>query len=268
MKIRFAALAAASLLAFPATGGVIPGFEIAVGPEVFYHYYEEPGLMRNYGPQFGAYGSAAYLGLSRVRLAMEASFAAGRVTYDGAYGDGTPLKDDVRNSILHLRTRAGWDFNFSLGRIERIRLTPYAGAGYRYLVNRLDDLGQGGYKREQTYYYLPAGIELFFQVPDVPYLTLGFQAEFDFFLRGKHTAGPIVGWRGDRAKNFTQDSGWGLRLSHRQHWAVFDEMDLFLELYFQYWDVDDSTRLRQGLYTWWEPANTTSEAGLRLGAAF
>lgn len=268
MKIRFAALAAASLLAFPAMGGVIPGFEINLGLDAFFHYYREPGLMRNYGPQLGAYGSVAYSGLPHLRPSFEAAWAGGDVTYDGAYSDGTPLKGDVGNSILVLRPLLGGVFDFSLAGLENIRVIPYTGFGYRRLFNNLEDLGRGGYTREQIYYYLPIGLEVWLPLTAVPKLNLGFRAEYDHLLRGRHKTGPIVGFRGDREKRFTQDSGWGLLLSPRARYDISEKLALTAEVYFQYWDIDDSSRVRRGIYYYWEPANTTSETGLRLGVMF
>jgi hypothetical protein len=256
-----------ALTCWTAQGGVIEGAEIQAGVDIFHYHYREPDFMRLSGPQVGLYGSFTYLALHPWRLELQAAVAGGDISYDGAYSDGTPLKGDVGNAIFQLRPLVGYTIeDIALGNLASIKLIPYSGIAYRYLFNNLEDLGRGGYTREQGYYYLPLGLEGWVSWPGDELLTLGARIELDILIIGKHTTGPIRGWPwpGNTERNFTQNSGWGLQFAPQARYEVADQVSLKVELYYRYWNIPDSTVDRDS----YEPANTTSEYGLRMGVAF
>jgi len=250
----------------PVRAGLIEDSEIQVGFEIFHHHYRESHFMQLYGPQVGLYGSFTYLAFHPLRLELQVAGAGGDITYDGAqvyfipdYGFiSIPVKDDVGNSIFHFRPLVGWTFeNISIGDLVGIKIIPFSGLAYRYLINRLDELA-GGYKREQSYYYLPLGVEASIPWPYDKRFRLGARTELDILLHGKHTTGP------PDPQTFTQSSGWGFQFAPGARYDLTKELAVTAELYFRYWKIATSTE--SGGYV--EPRNATSEYGVKLGVAF
>lgn len=228
------------------------------GVEWVSFHYEEPGeaSMREDGMMFGVFGSCTW-NLEKMKVRAAASFTSGTLDYDGWFIDSDTGErlSSVRlrspNSVFGLRATAGPKF-----KVEAARLTicPMAGLGLRYLINDLP--GIGGYTREQTYIYLPIGIEASGS------LARGWgyvvRAEFDCFLYGYNVSG------GD---SFSQNAGYGFDVSAGVAHALpgNGSVSVRVEPFFRYWSVDDSSFSPEG---WYEPANNCSEYGIRCSILF
>jgi hypothetical protein len=229
----------------------------ALGPEGEYIAYVEPGVMEETGFMAGIFG-----GFTLAREAwsgrLGASYVAGELDYrsdpDSAVG-GRRIRLTTPGSILNLRGTGGWSFGS-----DRQRATLFAGLGYRFLVDDLPDYGGlQGYRREQTYTYVPLGLEWVWRPEGGRRVEAAL--EYDWFLGGEN-----------RSLSYTlsQDSGYGLRASVRYVFAPLDldrlpDLSFSVEPFFQYWSVAESDWAPGPVY---EPENSSTTFGLRAGVEF
>lgn len=144
---------------------------------------------------------------------------------------------DVRG-MVSLRSNASFGF-----------FDTYIGLGTRYLVNdgagRFTTTGAYGYTRLSRYQYVPLGVTLHSHNN-----TLETNLEVNLLLQGKQTS---------YLQNYTaqnpQTKGTGFRTS-----MMFKKDKWALGPYAHHWTVEDSA-VDAGYY---EPANTTTEVGVKL----
>lgn len=230
-----------------------------VGMEWVSFHYEEPGaaLMSEDGSMFGMFASYTYDFDRMMMVSVATSYDWGNVGYDGWLMDFntgnrlSPVQLDTPNSIFNLRVVGGRRFKPTK---SSLLITPVTGIGFRYLVNDLP--GIGGYTREQTYWYLPIGVEGAGTFRGAWRYVVRF--EYDYFLWGSNISG------GDK---FSQDSGYGVHVSTGISCPLSETgaMSFMIEPYFRYWNISDSTVTAEG---WYEPANSCSEYGIKCSILF
>lgn len=237
--------------------------------------YKEPGIMSEEGLQLGPYAAYSRTFSQSFRAHAYVSLVGGDLDYEGGLQGVDPATGEMfvipatastPNTIFNLRFTGG--YRIALGRGE---LTPFIGYGYRFLRNDLNqplvleggevyDDPRSGYWREQSYHYLPFG--LFAAAP----LGGGWQIEgtmeLDYFLRGRNNSYNDY-WMD---YTFKQDSGSGYRFAVKFLSPVFfDRLRLTFEHFYERWDIDDSDRVIDGGYYLVEPANNSTQYGLRFG---
>lgn len=230
-----------------------------VGVELVSFHYAEPGSssMMEDGSMFGICAALVCDVEKDIMVRIATSYDWGTVRYDGwliDFNTGkrlTSVQLDSPNSIFNLRIVGGPKFKTNMGGLI---IVPLTGIGFRYLVNELP--GIGGYTREQSYWYLPVGVEGNGSFRK----GLGYviRAEYDYFLSGSNISG------GD---SFSQDGGYGFHVSAGVSHAPEggSVAPVLIEPYFRYWNVDDSTVTRDG---WLEPANNCTEYGIKCSVLF
>lgn len=229
------------------------------GVELVSFHYKEPGSasMREDGSMLGVCAALTYDFNKNMMVRVDMSYDWGTVRYDGwliDFNTGerlTPVQLDSPNSIFNLRIVGGRRFRMNF---NSMTITPLAGIGFRYLVNELP--GIGGYTREQSYWYLPVGVEGSGSFQKGWGYVI--RAEYDYFLSGSNVSG------GD---TFSQDSGYGFRASAGVSYSPAGKgaLPVLVEPYVQYWSVDDSTVTTDG---WFEPANNCTEYGVKCSVRF
>lgn len=270
------------------------------------HYgYVEPGAQRVsiHGPKFEG-GYTATFPLDRRRhwfVRADLRGVVGSVTYDGwcspwlitpdsrspngyalDLGEASPCSDTGdKDWYVESRGVVGKDF---IG--QKWAFSPYTGVGLRHLSN--GTAGVPGF-RTDTYLYPPLGVTARTGVASRG--ALSFNLEYDRLIRGWQTTrnsllgggfvpatptAPEFTIDGFTDTSFAQHSGWALRASTRypvtRNWWV--------EPYLVHWSVGGSSpndeaatftvsgvtaRQEIGFY---EPPNTTTEFGVRLGFHF
>ncbi len=246
MNIKFTILAFLLATALPCAAIDI---NIDAGVQGSYVEYREPGVMAEKGWLGGAFLAADTHIHEALVTRLFSSFVAGDLQYRTHPDRLVALRTETPNTIFDLRGEAGWQFATRRGLV-----TPYAGYGYRRLVDDLPDIQQfPGYRREQVYYYVPIGVDI--GAADLRTWDLGVRLEYDRFLRGRNKS---LGLR------LKQDTGWGCRAAlrlTRKTPSLPGDGKLGAELFTQYWNVDDSTPAGRGFY---EPRNDSTMVGLRL----
>lgn len=236
------------------------------GLDVSYVSYEEKNFMKESGGLWGLYGRYTRYWNDVVALRGFASYVWGDLKYEGGLQDQNgnivqEISHDTPNKIISLRGTAGYRFSDVDVAEVSLDLTPYAGLGWRYLV---DDLpGEGGYKREQTYVYFPIGLLATTEV--FGDWIVECRVEFDFLIRGRNESHPQGG-----TLRFSQKSGTGFGMAAR---FLSPEVDLpvvdrgaafSLEPFLQTWTIDKSNVLADHL----EPKNKSWMVGVRGGVDF
>lgn len=237
-----------------------PSWRIA--SEVSYYRYQEPGVMELDGTYYGIVGSYTWYRLrdrrteevgqnaSWTTVRLEGRLSSGRVDYDGAYMDGTPVS---------IRNIEDWLVNVKgLWGVEWHPAQPlnalYVGLGYRYLRNDTS-FHPAGYLRESNYVYVPIGARRDLDLPGG--WELGVTGEFNALIIGRqisHLDEVDSSW--PRVRNW-QWPGFGAAafLELRRQ---FDRFDLAFAPFLRYWWIAESAE-SDGFV---EPENNTLEYGV------
>lgn len=191
-----------------------------------YIEYKEPGVMSEKGPMYGVDASYSYR--HGVMLQLEGRFGYAQVDYDGYNQAGAKIKhDDIDDYLFEARGLIGYEFNI----LSSTTLTPYAGLGYRYLNDNLQDYF-GGYERESNYLYLPVGIEIITGLKNN--WCWGAAIEYDYFLSGKQKSHLSDFDPGLNDIDNKQDKGYGLR-GVVKFVRKGQRVNFFMEPFIRYW---------------------------------
>ena len=268
-KVGTAAVAlwAGTLLAGAAAAqGNATKFSWAVGAEGHYQRYEEPSLnVSEEGPFLGV-TLEAQADIELWMLRADGRFAYGNMDYQGS---GTI--DDIDDLVAEGR--------FVIGRILPLggdgdRITPYAGYGYRrlidYLGGKVSTTGARGYDRLSQYHYVPIGLEGQFRV--APNWSIKPTIEYDYFIEGSQDSYLSQAVAGLADLHNSQNSGYGLRAS-LMGITTIGSRPVEFGPFVRYWNIDDSDVQPvnfQGVTVGggFEPANETIEVGLALKVRF
>jgi hypothetical protein len=263
-----------------------PYNQMELGVESYGYRYEEPNFAKLEGYWFGFFGAYTHRlhendiirswqdvfnpNNSFNMFRVEGRFAYGNLDYES---NGSGSHKDEPNYVYNIKGTLGYDLNFS----PTLRVTPYAGVGYRYL---LDDNGGKiypyngvnyfSYDRESYYVYIPIGLDVLNRLDHG--WSIGYRFEYDALVDGTQKshfedADPNY----NTIKN-DQNSGYGLQ-AYIRVMKDYERFGLFVEPFVRYWDIEDSDISAvtyagaldgYGL----EPANTSTEWGVRLGASF
>jgi hypothetical protein len=250
--------------------GLLDKHSFGIGLEVMNFDYEEPGVMEEEGSMTGIIADYTYHGDDKMMFKVSLSYAADDdIEYDGAYGDGTPLKADTEDWIVEWRVLIGGDISNPSS--ETI-ITPFIGIAYRYWNDEIQ--ASGGYERETEYWYTPIGFKTV--SPFFEKWTWGMTVEYDLFWGGKNKSHLSDVDPGLNNPEVDQDfgDGYGLRFSLQFERKITKRCALSIEPYIRYWDIDksDTSPLTyEGAPTGWlmsEPENETTTYGLRLRLVF
>jgi len=128
--------------------------QFQMATEFSYIQYKEPGVMREKGPFFGVYGSYDY----RPEALHAAPINVFHADIHGDFGlvdyKSTFEANHIQDYMVEPRMWLGKDFDLG----SSVQLTPYVGAGYRYLFDKFSK-AEFGYDRRSQYFYLPDGIK-------------------------------------------------------------------------------------------------------------
>ena len=254
-RMRIMAIVLCGLAVIPLAGaGVIEDVDMEAGVEIGDFHYRESHIMREDGVQYGLYGSIAVLAAHPWDFQFYGSFVGGDVEYDGGYTGGRSLKGDTSNAIFNFRGLAGYVLLE-----ESVRIEPYSGLGFRYLINDLSDLDvPGTYRRQQTYLYLPLGVDISLPLGYDGRWTIGLKSEFDWMFYGFHKTDKGLD------KEFDGQDGWGIRFIPYVRWDFDENVAFKLEGFGEYWKINESDP--DGGFI--EPENASNYYGARAGICF
>lgn len=200
-------------------------------------------------------------------LSMELRYMQGSVDYEGWVSTSGPNPvytksniNDIDDYYMEGRLLAGAVYQIPNSGVE---FRPYFGFGIRYLVDKLNEKSESGYRRTSNYVYVPIGFITKFTMSKGWALSLN--PEFDWFLSGRQRSrlSDIPGYAAFGTIKNKQDEGYGLRMSAKLE-KSFGATGLFVEPFVRYWRVQKSDEV----YGSYEPNNETKEWGVKIGLSF
>jgi len=274
--------------------------EFEIGTEIYLYEYEEPSLSVKDKGEFYGVNAAYTLSLPKNYnplsfvdaiknsytpsfFKIEGRFAWGYVDYEGS-----TTHDNIRDYVLEARGTMGYDIPIS----ENFSVSPYAGIGYRYLNDDFSSVPDqvingvqfaSGYDRESRYAYIPIGLDFNKKIDKKWSVRLNL--EYDYLVGGKQKShfedsevnGVNLGYD---VHEVDQEEGYGAKASFSIR-KKGERVNFFIKPFFNYWDIEDSEfafRTANGFLIpgdepgtflgGIEPANTTKEYGLKIGAEF
>ena len=251
---------------------------LQAGVEPYYSYYVEPDIsVYNRGMMLGYYVNYAFrpsegniLNNAIINTYMvEWRWATGELDYKGS-----GVMNDKRNQNHEIRGLLGKDYLLT----DNVLITPYVGFGYRYLLDegsaRLTSTNFYGYDRHSTYWYVPVGVTI--KIPSSTPWSTEFNAEYDIFIEGLQVSDLSassyfnVGVSNPNVHN-EQTSGFGVRGSFKLIYSS-PRFNFYVEPFVRFWNIEDSevtTATVDGTTGgFYEPQNTTFEAGSKVGLQF
>ena len=249
-----------SLIAFIVGVGVASQINLVHAADVTldlsYYYYEEPNFMNDTSdPVLYSVGSRNWEVPVEDNNSWQFHYTAevtrGWVNYSGS---GTLDKDYYK---FRGEAYAGYQFE---------NFTPIIGLGYRWLYDdsggETSSTGALGYDRQSQYFYLPVGCIFNFNE------DIKVKGQFNYLLAGRQTSylSDIAGFSDVENK---QSSGWGVDFTI--DYNLTDKTSLYS--FYRHWDIEKSdtasgTFAGALIFQAFEPANTTTEAGIGIAFKF
>lgn len=244
-----------------------PGFE--VGAQLFDYEYRErfegATIVGDDGKFIGVTGSYVETIGNGWFLRAVASFGSGSVDYSSDDGE----IEDVSQDIAQVEFHVGRDF--LVGGVTTI--TPFTGIGGRALDDNSGgeqtETGFEGFDREVGYTYIPAGVALTF--PFGSKMSLAVSSQLNWVVGGKAESkfsrlDPEV-----PDLSLDLDGGYGMETSAMLS-APVGRYALRFGPFLRYWNIERSksqTFIEEDFeIEFFEPANKTTEIGLRVAFAF
>lgn len=234
---------------------------LQIGTEIYRESYKEylnnEIFMREDASMFGLYTKAHIPFHTRHTVDLLARMAFGNSRYTGG-----AQNEDYGSFISSNQDRYVWEarglYAFSLPFAQS--WSPLMGIGYRRLVDRLDQIGEGGYKRISQYFYASAGMK--------GNIALGqWQLEpqllYHYLLRGKQQSK-----QGGDTLEQRQHSGHGFEFAGELIRPISHKESISVTPYYKYWHIADSETSYQFDMRTKEPKNKTHEIGIRIGYSF
>ena len=260
-KSIFALFALVTLLLAPFFAyGQQPGLKtqsgIELGVTLATYKYEEPSAAVTLE---GYKSGVDFSGIVNARgdwfIRGDAKYETGDTDYTGS---GT--KGGNPDWYYELRGTVGRDFDQGTS-----NWSPYLGLGYRYLFNDIrgrTSTNAAGYRRTSQYTYVPVGATYRHKLESDARLAT--TLEFDYLLKGRqksYLSDTAIAGYGDVVNK--QSTGYGMRGS-----MYYEKNNWSFGPWFHYWNIRQSDTASGGTFTGFEPANKTTEFGLRLGLRY
>ena len=253
--------------------------EVQIGEETFYSLFRKSGKVATQGFMHGFNGRYTYRpGINDLlhfkfldMYRLEGLYSFGKVDYSAPLAGADY---NIKDYMYETRALLGKD----IAMFQQAFITPYLGFGYRHLSEdtsgRLTTSGIYGYLRQNSYWYIPIGIDLAIPVTN-QWLAI-FNAEYDHWISGllksrfNDSEYFYPGTNNDNLNN-RQHRGLGIRGSVkliRQGSLV----NFYMEPFIRYWHVKNSNEEFGNLDGFYdfniERKNKTTEAGVKLGVQF
>ncbi|PAF53292.1 hypothetical protein BKH42_06650 [Helicobacter sp. 13S00482-2] len=241
-----------------------------------YYTYTEPSVMSISGAMYhlnGLFG-VKLNPFFKTDVQIYYSQDIGKNVYDGS------IHNSVTNETTPLSVRSADYYLGGVGRLglvlgdgfEEEWVTLYTGIGYRYLDNDIQNPpGQlVAYRREQSYLYMPFGLEAKFWLNN--FIKFKLNGELRALLMGSNiTHFTDLGW--DNDAYFTQKNGSGSRVSLGVDFFITKKQSINVEAFFDYWNIkksnlQEASRGGKFLGYYVEPDNNTKVFGVQIGYGF
>lgn len=235
--------------------------KLQIGTEIYRESYKEyinnKLFMREDASMFGLYTKAHIPFHTRHTVDLLARLAFGNSRYTGA-----AQNEEYGSIISSNQDRYVWEargiYAFSLP--FATNWSPLIGIGYRKLVDRLDQIGDGGYKRVSQYLYASTGLKGNISL-DLWQLEPHFF--YHYLLYGKQQSK-----QGGDTLEHKQHRGHGIEFAGEFIRPIWHKESISVTPYYRYWHIAASDISYQFDMKTIEPKNKTHEIGLRFGYSF
>jgi len=206
-----------------------------LGPEIYHFRYKEADTNTKInGPMYGLAGSFTHHNPNHMMFKMDGHTNWGEMEYSSTDVGRMTGVDDY---TLEIRAVGGYEIQSNDDWI----LTPFLGAGYRYLsensFGRSSSGGVAGRQLEFNYFYSPLGVELTTQIDDN--WKLGFCVEYDIFWNGEQKDHREELDPSTDTTLYEQNRGYGVRGSIKLQ-KKGEEYDILIEPFIRWWSIKES----------------------------
>lgn len=236
-------------------------FSVKVGTEIYKEIYRERDsdgqrFMQEEASMLGLTLDAHYTFTAEHALRFTGRIARGDSTYTGSYQNGTYgdlVSAGQDRSMFDLRVLYENSTNWEYGPVK-----GFVGLGYRNLIDRLDQIGTGGYKRMNEIFYLNLQEKFILEIN--PSWRFSPEVGVNVLLRGRQHSDDLIN---------TQNSGFGIEIAAPFETRFLGNKTLTLQPFFRFWQIGESDYVPIGNnYYVVEPANRTQEYGLNVSVGF
>lgn len=245
----------------PAYNIVQPQLHLQIGTEIYTEQYREYSdnalFMQENARMFGLYTQLSMPFKQYHAIDLMTRLAVGSSRYTGAEQNdhfGSIVASNLDRYVWE--TRAMYELT-----LPDTNLSPLIGAGYRRLVDRLDQLNSGGYKRISQYFYTSLGIKAEIRLSQQWQLIP--QLLYHHLLHGKQQS-----QTGSWSLEHKQDKGHGIEFSADFKRVLNNDQAIRLTPYYKYWHIADSHISTQHHMQTIEPENKTHEIGIKMDYTF
>jgi hypothetical protein len=218
--------------------------------------YTEPSVMEEKGTLTGVTAQIVSNKTGLIR-AVDLLFATGDMDYEGS---GTI--NDIPNELFEIRGIVGRELQLN----SEWQIMPYIGLGYRSLNDdssgMVSSTSAHGYERDQVYYYSPIGIRVTEEASANEW-TLHGNIEFDYLILGINNS-YLSSVNGHEDLSFEQYNGYGSRVSVGISKSIGNRASFTLDLFYKYWNIEESTIDYDYGTAMIEPDNHSKEMGIVL----
>lgn len=253
---RIITLAALALTAGQACAEIKPQFTLGteVYEETYMEWINDRRFMKERASMKGVTGDLRVEIDTQNAVRVTGRYAWGNGDYTGAFAGqsyGSLTLPGLSRRAYEIRSTYEWTTN-----ALHSPVTLSVGAGYRNLVDRLDQVQMGGYRRESKYFYGTLGVGSEIKVGDGSW-TFSPKGSYQHLLRGFQYSDNIVN---------RQNRGFGLEISAALSHPV-GKGSISVTPFYRYWKIADS-KLNSSANGWMEPENKTDEFGINLSYRF
>lgn len=264
MYKRYALSLSVLMLASAASAQEIkPVYEI--GAEIYHEDYKSTlksgrTFMKEKATMYGINGTIGAI-RGQHGLKLTGRYAQGKSDHTGSLSGvfGTLKGDGLDRRSFEIRGIYEYTMPF-----PDFDLVPSVGLGYRYLLNRLDQMPLGD-ERKDGYIFLPLGLEATFRPSDKLRITPKFG--YNYLIEGKQETYYQVENAPSKKK---QKSGNGFEISAAFAYTLENNSVVRITPFYRYWDIDHSETVRKPLSNAliYDPKNKTDEFGINVTYAF
>lgn len=184
--------------------------QLFIGPEAYYVKRTREGGAKQNGYLAGIRAGYDYLRGYAFYVGLEGVYATGRLK--GEFGEGEKLRSHLTDA--NVEGRLGYTFESQS--CYQASLTPFAGIGYFWEINKYGKPAYLPIHFENTFYYVPIGF--LSRVFITPEISVGLNFKARFLIDGKIKASHDPEWEGSFIMRYEDKVQYRIDLPFTYYW--------------------------------------------------